>query len=187
MAIKTFTTGEVLTAADTNTYLANSGLVCISTTSLTGVTNTISNVFSTTYDAYRVVCTNINNASTTERTITLRFGTDATSNYDFWTQFMYGAGPTSGVAGTTNGTSATLFIMSQQSGQGFSMDIYNPFQAINTNYTHQATVYQSGVGGYIVRQGGGVHKVASSFTGFQINGQTDNLSGSVTVYGYRKA
>jgi hypothetical protein len=27
MAIKTFTTGEVLTASDTNTYLANSGLV----------------------------------------------------------------------------------------------------------------------------------------------------------------
>jgi hypothetical protein len=27
MAIKTFTTGEVLTAADTNTYLANSGLI----------------------------------------------------------------------------------------------------------------------------------------------------------------
>ena len=29
MAIKTFTTGEVLTAADTNTYLANSGLVYV--------------------------------------------------------------------------------------------------------------------------------------------------------------
>jgi hypothetical protein len=31
MAIKTFTTGEVLTAADTNTYLANSGLVYVKT------------------------------------------------------------------------------------------------------------------------------------------------------------
>jgi hypothetical protein len=29
MAIKTFTTGEVLTASDTNTYLANAGLVFV--------------------------------------------------------------------------------------------------------------------------------------------------------------
>ncbi len=29
MAVKTFTTGEVLTAADTNTYLNNGGLVYI--------------------------------------------------------------------------------------------------------------------------------------------------------------
>ena len=34
MAIKTFTTGEVLTASDTNTYLANAGLVYITSTAV---------------------------------------------------------------------------------------------------------------------------------------------------------
>jgi hypothetical protein len=38
MAIKTFTTGEVLTASDTNTYLANSGLVVMGAT-VTGYDN----------------------------------------------------------------------------------------------------------------------------------------------------
>ena len=36
MAIKTFTTGEVLTASDTNTYLANSGLVYVAGASFSG-------------------------------------------------------------------------------------------------------------------------------------------------------
>jgi len=35
MAIKTFTTGEVLTAADTNTYLTNSGFQYVSSGSFT--------------------------------------------------------------------------------------------------------------------------------------------------------
>ena len=56
MAVKTFTT-EVLTSADTNTYLANSGLVYITSTTIgTGVSSvTLSSVFSATYDNYRVI------------------------------------------------------------------------------------------------------------------------------------
>ena len=40
MAIKTFTTGEVLTASDTNTYLNNGGLVFINQVSYTASTST---------------------------------------------------------------------------------------------------------------------------------------------------
>jgi hypothetical protein len=52
MAIKTFVTGTVLTAADTNEYLANSGLVYITSTSAVPLqaTVTISGCFSATYD-----------------------------------------------------------------------------------------------------------------------------------------
>ena len=53
MAVKTFTTGEVLTASDTNTYLANAGLVYITSTSVgTGGSLTVSNCFSATYNNY---------------------------------------------------------------------------------------------------------------------------------------
>jgi hypothetical protein len=55
MAIKTFTTGEVLTASDTNTYLANAGLVYITSTAVSGSTVTVSNCFDSTYDWYKVV------------------------------------------------------------------------------------------------------------------------------------
>lgn len=69
MAVKTFSVGETLTASDTNTYLANSGLVVVTPS---GVTNgtisgakvtvgsavtsvTVSGVFSATYDNYRIM------------------------------------------------------------------------------------------------------------------------------------
>jgi hypothetical protein len=57
MAIKTFTTGEVLTASDTNTYLANSGLVHIKQVTIGSAVSSVAvtNVFSSTYGVYKVV------------------------------------------------------------------------------------------------------------------------------------
>lgn len=56
MAIKTFT-NEQLTASDTNTYLANAGLVYITSQTIgTAVSSvTVSNVFTSTYDRYMIV------------------------------------------------------------------------------------------------------------------------------------
>ena len=59
MAVKTFTTGEVLTAADTNTYLNNGGLVWIKTATVTNAADSgtaFRSIFTSTYDAYRIVC-----------------------------------------------------------------------------------------------------------------------------------
>lgn len=54
MAVKTFTSGEVLTSSDTNTYLANSGLVYISTTNFaTASTTQFTSAFTSTYRNYR--------------------------------------------------------------------------------------------------------------------------------------
>ena len=56
MAIKTFSSGEVLTASDTNTYLNNGGLVYIAGGSATNTSALdVNSVFSSTYDNYRVV------------------------------------------------------------------------------------------------------------------------------------
>lgn len=54
MAIKTFTTGEVLTASDTMTFLANAGLVYVSSGSFTAATSFEITGFSSTYQFYRV-------------------------------------------------------------------------------------------------------------------------------------
>ncbi len=56
MAIKTFAVGEVLTASDTNTYLANSGLVYVAqTTFAAAATVQFTNVFNSTYSHYRSI------------------------------------------------------------------------------------------------------------------------------------
>jgi hypothetical protein len=69
MAIKTFTTGEVLTASDTNTYLANSGLVYIKSQTIREQLQVfrMTVAFSSdTYDNYKIlIC---NGGSTTVRT-----------------------------------------------------------------------------------------------------------------------
>lgn len=187
MAIKTFTTGEVLTASDTNTYLANAGLVYVTSTSMSGTTNTFTNTFSSTYDAYRIVVTNFNNSSTTTRAFYLRLGTDATSTYLYGHQYIYGAG-TNAVTGASGQTASILGNVSQYSGQGFVIDVYNPYLSIATNWAYQAVTHQSDVGALVYRQGYGSFYNTTSFTGFQFIGTSpDTLSGLVTVYGYRKA
>jgi hypothetical protein len=57
MAIKTFTTGELLSSSDTNTYLANSGLVYVTSATIgTAVSSVaVANAFSATYDNYKIV------------------------------------------------------------------------------------------------------------------------------------
>jgi len=54
MAIKTFTAGSVLTAADTNTYLANSGLVYVKSQTIGSAVSSVNvtSAFSSTYDNY---------------------------------------------------------------------------------------------------------------------------------------
>ena len=185
MAIKTFTTGEVLTAADTNTYLANAGLVYVAKATLSGVTNSISNVFSSTFDSYRIVLNNMSNSSTTTREFSLRMGTDAGAYYGRGEQYIFGAG-SNAVNGTTGQTSAKLGSLSQLASSGFVLDMHAPNKAAATVWTYQMMTYQSDVSAYVYRTGYGFMDTLTQYTGFQIIGTTDNLSGDVTVYGYRK-
>ena len=55
MAVKTFTTGEVLTAADTNTYLNNGGLVYVSGATFSNATTVDVTGFTATYSQFRVI------------------------------------------------------------------------------------------------------------------------------------
>lgn len=191
MAIKTFTTGEVLTASDTNTYLANAGLVYITAADLTGVTNSFSNVFSSTYNAYRIVVTGLNNATGTVRSMSLRFRTtsdDTSNNYAWGQTFVYGAG-TFGSSGAAPATSALLGELSNLSPAPGSLvlDIMSPNQAQGTTYCGSLITYQSNVGSIVFRNVLGHMNTSTQYTGFSLIGTTDNLSGNCTVYGYRIA
>lgn len=192
MAIKTFGVGEVLTAADTNTYLANSGLVFVKSQTLTSSTNNITSVFNATYDNYLVVISGFNNATTTTRSITMKMllGTTPTTD-SFYTSnsvFQYGASTLSG-SGVLGSTSFDMTAMSNISNDAGSMTIefFNPAKSVPTFINHKSFCFQSNITNWIYRTGGGSHNASSSYDGFQLNGATDNLSGTITVYGYRKA
>jgi len=83
MAIKTFTTGEVLTAADTNTYLANSGLVYITQATVSGTSTSINNCFTSAFENY-LIKVNIKSAnSAADIKLRLRVGgVDSNGPYD---------------------------------------------------------------------------------------------------------
>lgn len=191
MAIKTFTTGEVLTAADTNTYLANSGLVFVKSQALSSASNNITSAFNATYDNYLVVISGLNNSTTTTRSITMKMllGTTATTDslYTSNSVLQYAASTLSG-SGVLGSTSFDMTAISNNANGAGNMTIefFNPAQSVPTFINHKSFVFQSNIVNWIYRTGGGVHNSSSSYDGFQINGVTDNLSGTVTVYGYRK-
>ena len=186
MAIKTFTTGEVLTASDTNTYLANSGLVYITEAALSATA--IDGIFTSTYDNYRIV---VNNIQTTVGAL-LRFQFRNTSNatlnsgnYVAATLRFDSTGTTYNYGTAATGTGETGVNTANDTMAGFSMDIFAPRLTAITSTT------TSGVG---VISGPSTVSTACSFNlttacaGIIFSLNTGSFTGGrVFVYGYRKA
>jgi hypothetical protein len=190
MAIKTFTTGEVLTASDTNTYLANSGLVYITATTFSGAATTNTDgCFNATYDSYRIIC-NYTGSATTDTRLILRNsgGNIAGSFYRFQAIRAYGT--------TTDGlpyyNTAYVPYFGLAYGASTSMaqcthDIMNPFATQITTATFTCFSDTSGASVNYMQAGGWQYAQTTSATGFQLAPASGNITGTVTVYGYRKA
>jgi hypothetical protein len=181
-----FSAGAVLTAAQMNAV----GLWLIDEVSLTTITNNISNVFSSDFDNYRIVMSGLNNASTTTRQISIRLRTssdDTSANYYGQIQFAYGAA-IGGIVSQNATTSAELFSMSQSTpaGNSATFDICGPETATLTTWYGQRWAYQANVATFVAGTFWGCMNTSTQYTGFSIIGNTDNLSGTVRVYGYRK-
>ena len=180
MAIKTFTTGEVLTAANTNTYLANSGLVYIATKTFAATsTLTCSSVFSSTYDNYvAVVALSPTPSGYIVNAQMLSGATPATTNY-----FYYEAGNTwAGVADVTGSSGGSSWFGLRSFNYIFAtMSIRQPF---TTNYTSFSS---EGIDDTQSWQSRGVHKTASSYDGIQFTVGGGTMTGTITFYGFRKA
>ena len=179
MAIKTFTAGSVLTASDTNTYLANSGLVYVTSATVgSGVSSVnVSSCFSSTYDNYKIVLSG--GVGSTAQAIQLQLTGSSASYYGILTYVSYATGATTNV--TTNNGSLWQYVGESSSAmQWIDIDIFNPNLA---KYTMFGGQYVGSVAGTV----GGYHAVASSYTGFTLSVAGTMTGGTITVYGYRKA
>ena len=187
MAVKTFTTGEVLTASDTNTYLNNGGLVYVTSlvvpASPAAKTLTVTNCFSSTYDAYFV--TWIGGVSAGAEALTLQLGPSSVSGYNTsYYQF---------VSYSSYGGTVTNLLTNNGAQFGYICEITGTVKT-NCNfslYGPNLAQYTGLVNGYIggggAGNGAGIHQSNGQFTGFTITGGANFNSGTVTVYGYRKA
>ena len=174
MSYPVFSAGEVLTAANMNAV----GMWLVKADAIgAGVGSfTVTNAFSSNYDAYRIVLSGYtNSASDIGITCQLNGATGAT--YAYWLNYwQYGAA--AGQASATNNTS-WIIGWSNTNGGNLVLDIVNPNKASYTNFT--AT---NSTPNYFMNQGG-VEKSNTQFTGFTLSCSVAFTGGTCRVYGYR--
>lgn len=192
MAIKTFTTGEVLTASDTNTYLANAGLVYVTEATFTSTpTVTVSNCFTSTYANYRILVYAEGTSNTNALTMTfISGGTERTAGY-YGQVMSYDptAGSTTWYAYNQTTRLPIGWLPNGFSNQGsMSVDIYNPQVSTLKTSTHGTHFGISSGAAFYAGMSGGQYTTAEAQQGFWLrNVAGTNMTGKVFVYGYRSA
>jgi len=181
MAVKTFGS-EILTSGDVNTYLANSGLVYVTSQTVgSGVSSvTVSNAFNSTFDSYKIIWTGGTQSADTN--MQLRLGASASGYYGTYIYAFYnGGGPS--VAGDNNATLFTFAGGGASNSAAVNVDLHNPYTAYRTRISSFNIVYSTISGTYT-----GVHADANSYTAFTLIPSSGTMTGgTITVYGYRKA
>ena len=185
MAVKTFTS-EVLTSSDTNTYLANSGLVYVTNaTATSGTSLSVNNCFTSTYSAYRIVVTRCTIGGLSGMSLRLRAsGTDtSTGYYNVRTGYDYSTGLVS-TTPTSNGSVWDIPLLCESgSNSACVLDIYQPQAALKTTYTGQGTDNRTTGQGNL--SAGGMLNNTTQYDGFTISSAQTITSINLTVYGYR--
>jgi hypothetical protein len=179
MAVKTFTAGSVLTADDTNTYLANSGLVYVTSATIgTGVGSVVvSNAFSSTYDNYKIIVNG--GIGSSSQAIQLKLGSSTASYYQYLAYWSYVGGVPS-AAGVNNQSQWDYVGESSANSNVVNIDVINPNLA---KFSYFGGAYTGTVAGTV----GGYHGVATAYTSFTLSTGGTMTGGTITVYGYRKA
>ena len=182
MAIKTFTAGEILTAADTNTYLGNSGLVYVTEVAITGATTTVSGCFSSSFTNYKIVVDLTASAAAGANAVSLQlnglssgYAYNNVRNYGATINSLTNAAGTEYLLGYTTSTPCTF---------GSSIEVFKPNLAATTAFTHNSHGYNSA--DYIWYGGGCSVNTTTQYTGcvLQVAG---GGTGKIFVYGYRQA
>jgi len=182
MAIKTFTTGEVLTAADTNTYLANSGLVFVKSQTVgSGVSSvTVSSAFSSTYDNY--VVTYQGGTMTSDTALTFKLGSTTNNCYGAFIYTPSYLGTTVTNVGDNNLAFFTYAGGGNSGGVTSYLYLAGPNTATRTYITSGLINYSTVFGTYT-----GGHYANDQHTAFTYAPFSGTLTGgTITVYGYRK-
>jgi hypothetical protein len=187
MAIKTFFAGQVLTAADTNAYLANAMATFVKSTTITAGASsvTVSNCFSSTYDRYKIVISTNSNTAGGNQGFILTPNVGNSGNY---TSGMYQLA-TSGTVSTFNVPGDTYILMGLSGNNQMVVEVDNYNAFASTGKT--ANIRWSSYDGSASQGGTSTHWSVntSSNTGFSIaiGGGYTMGAGTVIVYGYRKA
>ena len=191
MAVKTFTT-EVLTSADTNTYLTNAGLVYVTGGALSSTATNFAGCFTATYENYRIVFSKINIGAGFLQFQMLNSTTAFTSL--LYHSALVNGNSSAGAPGIDRGTSIATgylgynFQNTTDGSMSASFDFENPFGTGRTFFNGISSVYYSVTPFFQIYGGGGGVNSTNSFDGIRIsNSGGGTIAGNVQIYGYRQA
>lgn len=162
------------------------GLVHLHTENFSGASSvSVDSVFSSTYDAYRVVMKTQRNTSESSPTLRLRVsGIDETGNF----YFRHGV---SNGSNNTNynqaGNAVGFFGIGRAGSNGIgitSLDIMNPFLTTGTSLVGQNIA--AGTTTVFIEHFGGFQDRSTSYDGFTL-ADSGTLTGTIRVYGYRNS
>jgi len=178
------------TSMNTALGTKKAGMVLLNTTSFSAVASqSVNNVFSSTYDHYRVVVTLT--AITNDTDFRLRFrvsGADDSNNVYFFGH--YGRQITSGAIVSASGVSTAYVLNQVDAGNSNASYVYDnmffyPFATQRTTgHTYQG--FYDNAGSYFMLNGGLRFDNTTSFDGFSIFVAAGSMTGSVSVYGMNK-
>jgi hypothetical protein len=179
---------DLATAIDTTASTTfTSNLVKINSTSFSAVSSqSINNVFSSTYDKYVVLAYFSQSSNTAEIRSRLRVsGADnTTTNYNASGLTLFSSGSSTGNAGE----GITYFGQYGISNECYYiMNFTQPFQTANTLVSIDASLYQTGTGRKSNRGiYAGTFAATTSFDGFTIYPSTGTITGKITVFGIKE-
>jgi hypothetical protein len=188
MTVPDFSPGEVLTAAAMDSI----GLWLVGSASATsGGTIVLDDVFSSTYDNYRVVVSNAAGSGATGLNMQLRAAgsTLGTSGYyNVRNGYFYSSGAIS-FAKDDNAAAWQIPIIISGTAAAVAnviMDIYSPaINTRNTGFTGQG--FDGRTNGLGNMSGGGLYDATTAVDGISINSGAQTFSNiDIKVYGYRK-
>jgi hypothetical protein len=185
MAVKTdWTAGQTLTAAQTSTYLANSGLVYVTQVTVGSAVTDVSvpGAFSTDFDNYVINCSGINGSATCTKMYFRFEAVDGTPSSTFYS--LVGTSMVWGSTTVTGLTDGSWYVLSTDDTHNMSgtFEVFAPFIAA---YSWMKSTH---AGNAIVKTVQGRHTVTTAYPRFRLTVDAGTVTGgTITVYGYRKA
>ena len=183
-----FTTGQVFTSAAAND-MANSGLTYISTTSFSGSTAAqFQSCFTSTYTNYHALITY--NAASASAAY-LRWLVGSTVQTGNILSLSIGASISGGASVSANNRSDQYALF--PAGYAtypttIALDIFSPETVSYTSFNYGSAILGTSNTDAIWAAGGGRNIATTQINGFEITtAGGPNLSGTMTLYGYRKA
>ena len=173
------------TAMNTALGTKKSGLVLLNTTSFSGVSSqSISDVFSSTYANYKIVLSNLKQNPYQTISMRLRVSGSDNSTSNYYHRAIRATATTFDTISANAQSSWDIRATSPNVGMGMAIyDITNPNLTANTIMYGNITYTDDDVTAMRVFNGGFYFNDTTSFTGFTLIG-SGNITGRVSVYGY---